>query len=130
MEFEKELKNLIKKKQLEIREKFNRHVSIQDLLSDRWETAKLYGFGKNSSCYKNVLIISILKYVKSNKCHITEQLQHSEVPLLLIFKGLLFYCVENQRFSAIYPNQITHLPIYLFDKVLSLQCKCAVFSQR
>ena len=57
MEFEKELKNLIKKKQLEIREKFNRHVSIQDLLSDRWETAKLYGFGKNSSCYNNVLII-------------------------------------------------------------------------
>ena len=57
MEFEEELKNLIKTKQLEIRQKFNRHVSIQDLLSDRWETAKLYGFGKDSSCYNNVLII-------------------------------------------------------------------------
>ena len=57
MELEKELKNLIKTKQLEIKKKFNRHVSIQDLFSDRWETAEFYGFGKGSSCYNNVLII-------------------------------------------------------------------------
>lgn len=35
----------------------NRHVSLQDLFTDRWETAKFYNFGKGSSCYNNVLII-------------------------------------------------------------------------
>jgi acetyltransferase-like isoleucine patch superfamily enzyme len=42
-------------------EKFNRHVSIGDLLYDRWETAKFYGFGENTSCYNNVLIIGDVK---------------------------------------------------------------------
>lgn len=37
--------------------RFNRHVSIPDLLSDRWETARFYGFGDGSSCYNNVLIL-------------------------------------------------------------------------
>ena len=41
----------------EMRDQFGRHVSIQDLLSDRWETARFYGFGEGSSCYNNVLII-------------------------------------------------------------------------
>ena len=40
-----------------MKDKLNRHVSIQDLLSDRWVTARFYGFGKGTSCYKNVLII-------------------------------------------------------------------------
>ena len=37
--------------------KFQRHVSIMDLLSDRWETAEFYGFGEGTSCYNNVLIL-------------------------------------------------------------------------
>ncbi|RPG49567.1 MAG: acyltransferase [Gammaproteobacteria bacterium TMED104] len=41
----------------EMYKKFKRHVSLQDLFSDRWETAKFYNFGKGSSCYNNVLII-------------------------------------------------------------------------
>ena len=57
MELEKELKKLIAIKRLEIKNKFNRHISIQDLFSDRWETAKFYGFGEGASCYNNVLII-------------------------------------------------------------------------
>ena len=36
---------------------FQRHVSIGDLLTDRWETAASYGFGEGTSCYDNVLII-------------------------------------------------------------------------
>jgi len=44
---------------------FNRHVSIQDLLSDRWETAKFYGFGEGSSCYNNVLILGDVKVGKN-----------------------------------------------------------------
>jgi acetyltransferase-like isoleucine patch superfamily enzyme len=41
----------------EMFDKHNRHVSIGDLLSDRWETAHFYGFGEGSSCYDNVLIL-------------------------------------------------------------------------
>jgi acetyltransferase-like isoleucine patch superfamily enzyme len=48
-----------------MKENFNRHVSIQDLLSDRWETAKFYGFGKGSSCYNNVLILGEVKVGKN-----------------------------------------------------------------
>ncbi len=57
MEFKSEMENLIKKLRSSMKQKFNRHVSIQDLLSDRWETAKFNGFGEGSSCYNNVLII-------------------------------------------------------------------------
>ena len=47
------------------KKKFKRHVSIPDLLSDRWETAKFYGFGEGSSCYNNVLIIGNVKVGKN-----------------------------------------------------------------
>ena len=57
MKLEESLKNLIRVKQQEIKKKCNRHVSIQDLFSNRWETAQFYGFGEGSSCYNNVLII-------------------------------------------------------------------------
>lgn len=38
-------------------EKYRRHVSFGDLFTDRWETAKAYGFGEGTSCYDNVLIL-------------------------------------------------------------------------
>lgn len=41
--------------------RFKRHVSVGDLLFDRWETAKVYGFGEGTSCYDNVLIIGDVK---------------------------------------------------------------------
>jgi len=41
--------------------KFNRHVSVGDLLTDRWETAAFYGFGEGASCYDNVLILGDVK---------------------------------------------------------------------
>jgi acetyltransferase-like isoleucine patch superfamily enzyme len=44
-----------------MRSKFNRHVSFGDLISDRWETAKRYGFGEGASCYDNVLILGDVK---------------------------------------------------------------------
>ena len=53
----KDLLSLINQLRSEMKKKFNRHVSIQDLLSDRWETASFYGFGEGTSCYNNVLII-------------------------------------------------------------------------
>lgn len=48
----------------QMRKRHNRHVSIPDLLSDRWETARFYGFGEGSSCYNNVLILGDVKVGK------------------------------------------------------------------
>ena len=57
----KDLLSLLAQLRSEMKRKFNRHVSIQDLLSDRWETASFYGFGEGTSCYNNVLIIGDVK---------------------------------------------------------------------
>ena len=38
-------------------ENFSRHVSVGDLLMDREETARFYGFGEGTTCYDNVLIL-------------------------------------------------------------------------
>jgi acetyltransferase-like isoleucine patch superfamily enzyme len=51
------LAGLLSELRAEMKQKFKRHVSLQDLLSDRWETARFYGFGEGSSCYNNVLIL-------------------------------------------------------------------------
>ena len=48
-----------------MKDRFKRHFSIQDLLSDRWETAKFYGFGEGTSCYNNVLILGDVKVGKN-----------------------------------------------------------------
>jgi acetyltransferase-like isoleucine patch superfamily enzyme len=45
--------------------KFKRHVPIADLLTDRWETARFYGFGEETSCYNNVLILGNVKVSKN-----------------------------------------------------------------
>jgi acetyltransferase-like isoleucine patch superfamily enzyme len=41
----------------EMWKKQRRHVSIGDLLSDRWELAQNYRFGEGTSCYDNVLVL-------------------------------------------------------------------------
>lgn len=40
----------------EMWQKWKRHVSLGDLVTDRWETARAYGFGEGASCYDNVLV--------------------------------------------------------------------------
>lgn len=50
---------------LQMKQLFNRHVSFGDLFTDRWETAKFYGFGEGTSCYDNVLIIGDVKVGKN-----------------------------------------------------------------
>lgn len=56
---------LIDEMRQSMKETYQRHVSIQDLLSDRWETAKFYGFGEGTSCYNNVLILGDVKVGKN-----------------------------------------------------------------
>jgi len=41
----------------QMREKYDRHVSVGDLLTDRWELARTLGFGDGTSCYDNVLVL-------------------------------------------------------------------------
>jgi acetyltransferase-like isoleucine patch superfamily enzyme len=53
--------NLLRNMRARMHQDFARHVSTGDLLSDRWETARSYGFGEGSSCYDNVLIIGDVK---------------------------------------------------------------------
>jgi len=62
--FKVEFKKIFKDLRSEMYEKYNRHVSLQDLFSDRWETAKFYNFGEGTSCYNNVLIIGDVKVGK------------------------------------------------------------------
>jgi len=38
-------------------EKYKRRVSFGDLVTDRWENAKEYGFGEGTSCYDSVLVL-------------------------------------------------------------------------
>ena len=46
-------------------ERFKRHVSLGDLLTDREDTARFYGFGEGTSCYDNVLILGEVTVGKS-----------------------------------------------------------------
>ena len=52
-----EIHTLINRLRREKREQYQRHVSVGDLLTDRWEIARDYGFGEGTSCYDNVLIL-------------------------------------------------------------------------
>ena len=65
MSYEDEIKNVLGHLRQKMKDRFDRHVSIQDLLSDRWETAKFYGFGEGTSCYNNVLILGDVKVGKN-----------------------------------------------------------------
>ena len=56
-----EIRALRKRLAQAMREAHNRKVSLGDLIADRWETAKEYGFGEGSSCYDNVLVIGDVK---------------------------------------------------------------------
>ncbi len=57
MELLEPLRTLIGSLRREKREQHRRHVSVGDLLTDRWQTARDFGFGEGTSCYDNVLIL-------------------------------------------------------------------------
>jgi acetyltransferase-like isoleucine patch superfamily enzyme len=65
MDLQKDLKALLRELRHSMKTRFNRYVSISDLLSDRFETAQAYGFGTGSSCYNNVLVLADVKVGKN-----------------------------------------------------------------
>jgi acetyltransferase-like isoleucine patch superfamily enzyme len=64
LEYRQPVRDLIRDLGREKREKVRRHVPVGDLLTDRWETARDYGFGEGTSCYDNVLILGDVKVGK------------------------------------------------------------------
>jgi acetyltransferase-like isoleucine patch superfamily enzyme len=64
MDLSRSIRDLILDLRHEKRQKFRRHVSVGDLLTDRWEIARDYGFGEGTSCYDNVLILGDVKVGK------------------------------------------------------------------
>ena len=60
-----ELKALLRRLQAEKMARFKRRVSVGDLLTDRWENARQYGFGEGTSCYDNVLVLGDVKVGKN-----------------------------------------------------------------
>ncbi len=60
-----QLKALYKQLDTDMKIEFDRHVSAGDLIIDRWERAKMYGFGEGTSCYDNVLVIGEVKVGKN-----------------------------------------------------------------
>lgn len=61
----RELSLLRRKLQLRKFTEHRRRVSFGDLISDRWQNAKDYGFGEGSSCYDNVLILGDVRVGKN-----------------------------------------------------------------
>lgn len=57
----KKLRALQQALQSEKVRRYTRRVSFGDLVTDRWENARQYGFGEGSSCYDNVLILGDVK---------------------------------------------------------------------
>ena len=47
------------------KKKFNRSLSFGDYFVDRWEKAKLLGFGEGTSIYNNVLVLGDVKVGKN-----------------------------------------------------------------
>lgn len=61
MELLDQIQALYRRLRDDMRARFDRHVSLGDLLTDRWERARALGFGEGSSCYDNVLVLGDVK---------------------------------------------------------------------
>jgi acetyltransferase-like isoleucine patch superfamily enzyme len=61
MEIIRSLRAALAALQAEKRQRFNRRLSVGDLLTDRWEIAQEYGWGEGASCYDNVLVLGDVK---------------------------------------------------------------------
>jgi acetyltransferase-like isoleucine patch superfamily enzyme/glycosyltransferase involved in cell wall biosynthesis len=56
-QLQRDLAELHARLRQQMKERFNRAVSLGDLLTDRWERAKFLGFGNRSSIYDSALVL-------------------------------------------------------------------------
>ena len=52
-----QIQEILTRLRMRMRAKFDRHISTNDLLYDRWELARDYGFGEGTSVYDGTLIL-------------------------------------------------------------------------
>ena len=64
-DLESALRALLHRLRSSMRDDWSRRVPTGDLLTDRWETARFLGFGEDSSCYDNVLVLGEVRVGKS-----------------------------------------------------------------
>jgi len=64
MELDEELKSTVKRLQEKKKKQYNRRVSVGDLLTERHENARFYGWGEGTTCYDNVLVLGDVKVGK------------------------------------------------------------------
>lgn len=60
-----ELIKLLRRLQDDAIQRWQRRLPIGDLLTDRWEVARQYGFGEGTSCYDNVQVYGDVKVGKN-----------------------------------------------------------------
>ena len=56
-----QLRTLWKQRYKEVDKEFNRSLPFADYIVDRWEKAKLLGFGEGSSIYDSSLVLGTVK---------------------------------------------------------------------
>jgi len=56
-----EFRAMAKQLQVALMRAYRRRVSLGDLITDRWENAREYGWGEGTSCYDNVLVLGDVK---------------------------------------------------------------------
>lgn len=88
-----------------MKSKFNRHVSLGDLLTDRWETAKFLGFGEGTTCYNNVLVLGDVRVGKNTWIGPNAILDGSGGPLIIgdycsISAGVQIYTHDSVEWST------------------------------
>lgn len=62
----KNLQELWRKKRNEIESEFNRTLPFGDYIVDRWEKAKILGFGEGTSIYDSALVLGDVKVGKNS----------------------------------------------------------------
>jgi len=108
MELLESIRALIKTLRHEKREQYHRHVSVGDLLTDRFEIARDYGFGDGTSCYDNVLILGDVTVGKD--CWIVLSAQcHSSIGTSRAIQGCGEYPLHQDK-TAYRPAISAHIP--------------------
>ncbi|MBR9973893.1 acyltransferase [Magnetospirillum sulfuroxidans] len=98
------LQTLYRRLTAEMRSKYDRRVALGDLLTDRWEIARSYGFGAGSSCYDNVLILGDVRVGENTWIGPNCVLDGSGAPLVIgdwcsISAGVQIYTHDTVRRS-------------------------------
>ncbi|MGE4279571.1 MAG: DapH/DapD/GlmU-related protein [Magnetospirillum sp.] len=111
------LQSLIRRLATEMRSKYNRKVSLGDLLTDRWQNARDYGFGAGSSCYDNVLILGDVRVGENTWIGPNCILDGSGGPLIIgdwcsISAGVQIYTHDTvRRSTSLGSNPIDKAPV-------------------